>query len=124
MASDSSMLHAFMWVISHTQYGDSTSAEKGNDLLKVVIHCISFIGLLISQTLKKNAYIVPGAVCKAQEKQINKAQSMPSRSWQVKQIFAVWCGESIEVLQSGAEMLSVGGGGDKEQLRGDLWAEA
>ena len=53
MASDSSMLHAFMWVISHTQYGDSTSAEKGNDLLKVLIHCISFIGLLISQTLKK-----------------------------------------------------------------------
>lgn len=52
MASDSFRLHAFMWVISHAHYGDSTSA-KGNDLLKVLINCISFIGLLILQTLKK-----------------------------------------------------------------------
>lgn len=115
MASDSFSPHSFMWVISHINYGDSASTEKGSDLLKVLINCSLIDWFAHFTNIKKNAYLVPGAVCKAQAKQINKAQSMPPGRWQVKQIFAIQCGESIDVPQRGAEMLSVGGGGERRR---------
>ncbi len=79
---------------------DSTSAEKGKDLVKVLINC-TFHSLVCSfyKHLKK---CILSRNCVHGTGETDKAQPVSSRNWQAKQIFAIQCEKSVEVLLRGA----------------------
>lgn len=78
---------------------DSTSAEKGKDLLKVLINCTFIHRFAHFTNIFKKCILSRNCVHGTGE--TDKAQPVSSRSCQVKQIFAILHEKSIKVLQRG-----------------------